>query len=160
MTTLAQLTTDVRVDPSRLWARWADPDTHPEWSHDLAWVRLEQPLEVGARGRLRPKGGPRSRFTVTELEENRVFADTTHLVGARLTFRHAAEPVAAGSRVTVTVTIEGPLARAWSRILGPAATRDGIEKDLAELVTLLTATPATASSAATAATAAARTADR
>ena len=162
MSTLAHLTTDVPVEPSRLWARWADPDTHPEWSHDLAWVRLEQPLEVGARGHLKPKGGPRSRFTVTELEEGRTFADTTHLIGARLTFTHAAEPAAAGSRVTVTVTIEGPLAAVWTRILGPAATREGIEKDLAELVTLLTAAPTapTGATAATALTAATRTADR
>lgn len=143
MTTLAHLTTDVPVEPSRLWARWADPDTHPEWSHDLEWVRLDQPLAVGAQGHLKPKGGPRSRFTVTELEQDRTFADTTHLVGARLTFRHAAQPVAAGSRVTVTVTIQGPLAAVWSRILGPAATRDGIEEDLAQLVTLLTAPAAT-----------------
>jgi uncharacterized protein YndB with AHSA1/START domain len=137
MTTLAQLRTDLPVPPAELYARWADPDTHPAWSHDLAWVRLEEPLAVGARGHLRPKGGPRSRFTVTELVPDRTFADTTHLPGARLTFRHEAVPAGTGSRVTVTVTVEGPLSRLWARILGPAATQEGIEKDLTELVGLV-----------------------
>ena len=139
MTTLAHLSTHVPVSPEALWARWADPDTHPEWSHDLVWVRLEEPLAIGARGHLKPKGGPRSAFTVTELVPDRTFADTTHLLGARLTFRHHAEPATGGALVTVTVTVEGPLARVWARILGPAATREGIVTDLDELVALLAA---------------------
>jgi uncharacterized protein YndB with AHSA1/START domain len=141
MTTLAHLSTYVPVSPEALWARWADPDTHPEWSHDLAWVRLEEPMAPGARGHLRPKGGPRSAFAVTELVPDRTFADTTHLPGARLTFRHHAEPAPGGAQVTVTVTVEGVLARAWSRILGAAATRTGIATDLDQLVTLLAAAP-------------------
>jgi len=147
MTTLATLTTHVPVTPQALWDRWADPDTHPEWSHDLAWVRLEEPLALGARGHLKPKGGPRSAFTVTELVAGRTFADTTHLPGARLTFRHHAEPAPGGALVTVTVTVEGVLARVWSRILGAAATRTGIATDLDELVALIT--PASAARPAT-----------
>ena len=140
MTTLAQLATHVPASPEALWARWADPDTHPEWSHDLAWVRLEEPLAVGARGHLKPKGGPRSPFTVTELVGDRTFADTTHLPGARLTFRHHAEPAPGGALVTVTVTVEGLLSRVWARILGAAATRDGIATDLSRLVELVALT--------------------
>jgi hypothetical protein len=49
--------------------------------------------------------------------------------------------------VTVTVTVEGVLARVWSRILGAAATRTGIATDLDELVALIT--PASAARPAT-----------
>jgi uncharacterized protein YndB with AHSA1/START domain len=148
MTALASLTTTVPASPAQLFARWADCDTHPEWSTDLAWVRLDGPVRLGATGRLRPRGGPRSRFTVTELVPDRTFADTTHLAGARLTFRHHAEPVAAGAEVTVTVSLEGPLRSLWARLLGgPDALRRGIEKDLANLVALLVPASATAPSA-------------
>jgi len=143
MTTLATLTTTVPTAPDRLFERWADCDTHPEWSTDLAWVRLDGPVRLGATGRLRPKGGPRSRFTVTELVPERTFADTTHLPGAHLTFRHHAEPAGAGSAVTVTVSLEGPLRRLWARVLGgPDAVARGIESDLANLVALLEQSPA------------------
>ena len=138
MTTLATFTTTVPATPARLFARWADCDTHPEWSTDLAWVRLDEPVRPGARGHLRPRGGPRSRFTVTELVPDRTFADTTHLLGARLTFRHHADPVPGGSEVTVSVTVEGPLRGLWARVLGgPDAVRRGVEKDLTNLVALV-----------------------
>ena len=137
-TTLTTYTTTVPVAPTQLFARWADCDTHPEWSTDLAWVRLDEPVRLGATGRLRPKGGPRSRFTVTELVPDRTFADTTHLVGARLTFRHHAEPAATGSEVTVTVSLEGPLRGLWARVLGGHdAVRRGVEKDLTNLLALV-----------------------
>jgi hypothetical protein len=142
-TTFATYTTTVPATPEQLFARWADCDTHPEWSTDLAWVRLDEPVRLGARGRLRPKGGPRSRFTVTELVPDRTFADTTRLLGARLTFRHHARPVPGGSEVTVSVTLDGPLRGLWARVLGgPDAVRRGVEEDLARLVTLLGSTAA------------------
>jgi hypothetical protein len=142
-TTLATYTTTVPATPEQLFARWADCDTHPEWSTDLAWVRLDEPVRTGARGRLRPKGGPRSRFTVTELVPDRTFADTTHLLGARLTFRHHAERVPGGSEVTVSVTLDGPLRSLWGRVLGGRdAVRLGVEEDLARLGALLGSTAA------------------
>lgn len=153
MITLANLETTVPATPAELYGHWADVDTHPVWSTDLSWTHLDEPLRLGARGRLKPKGGPRSRFTVTELVPGRTFADTTHLLGARLTFRHHADPTPDGARVQVRVTLEGPLARVWACILGAAATSSGVESDLANLVALIgagtppaTATPATATS--------------
>lgn len=98
MTLLASHTRTVPIPAAALFARWADVDTHPEWSKGLDWTRLDGPVELGARGRLKPAGGPSWRFEVTELEADRVFADTTYLPGARLTFRHAAEPVDGAAR--------------------------------------------------------------
>jgi hypothetical protein len=139
MTTLAELSTHVAPAPEALYARWTDVETHPQWSPDLVWSHLEEPLALGARGRLKPKGGPTSRFAVTELVEGRTFADTTYLPGARLTFRHDARPNGTGSDVHVTVTLEGPLRWLWARILKPASVQQGIEGDLANLVSLIDA---------------------
>lgn len=137
MITLACLDTTVAAKPSELFARWVDVDTHPEWSSDLEWIRLEEHLAVGARGQLKPKRGPRSRFSVTELEDGRTFADTTHLLGAALTFRHRCEPSGHGARVTVDVTVSGPLAWLWARILGRRSMQTGIEGSLANLTRLI-----------------------
>jgi uncharacterized protein YndB with AHSA1/START domain len=138
MTTLAEHTRTVPVPAAALFTRWADVDSHPEWSKGLEWTRLDGPVELGARGRLKPSGGPSWRFEVTELAADRVFADTTYLPGARLTFRHAAEPVEGGSEVRVSVDLSGPMAWLWTRVLGgPAALQADIEKDLTALVALL-----------------------
>jgi len=138
MTIIAEHTRTVPVAAAALYTRWADVDTHPEWSKGLSWTRLDEPVRLGARGRLKPAGGPSWGFAVTELEPDWVFADTTYIPGARLTFRHAAEPVDGGSAVHVSVDLSGPLAWLWVRVLGgPPSLQADIEKDLTALVALL-----------------------
>ncbi|MEP6462626.1 MAG: hypothetical protein ABJC62_04270 [Frankiaceae bacterium] len=51
--------------PAAFFARWIDHDTWPEWSPDTEWVRLDGPVEVGTRGVLKPKGGPKAKFVIS-----------------------------------------------------------------------------------------------
>src|SRR5690348_5682386 len=129
MTTIAnaQITTDVPAEA--FFERWADMATWPEWNTDTDWVRLDGPFAPGATGQLKPKGGPKVRFTVAELTD-RSFVDVSHLVGARLTFDHAIEPTAdGGSAVRVTISLAGPLARVWNALLGKGL-RGSVQTDL------------------------------
>ena len=102
---------------SAFFERWADMATWPEWNTDTEWVRLDGPFAQGASGTLKPKGGPKVRFVVAELSEER-FLDVSRLLGARLSFDHRVSRLATGTRVEVTVTLDGPLARLWKLILG------------------------------------------
>lgn len=115
---LARATASSTAPAQLFYDRWIDVTTHPEWSHEMAWLRLDEPLRVGARGTLKPKSGPKSGFVVSELVPGRVYADTTLLPGARLTFRHAANDTADGSDLSVDVSISGRLASIWRRVLG------------------------------------------
>lgn len=54
-------------------------------------------------------------FTITECETDRVYTDVTAFPGAKLTFRHTVERSESGSRLTVRVWLDGPLAWFWSR---------------------------------------------
>lgn len=93
--------------------------TWPEWNTDTEWVRLDGPCETGATGRLKPKGGPAVRFTVTSWVPGERFVDVSSLVGARLTFDHTTRPTSdGGTRVDVAVTLTGPLAPVWRAIMG------------------------------------------
>jgi hypothetical protein len=118
--------------PSAFFARWADMATWPEWNADTEWVRLEGPFVEGARGVLKPKGGPKVRFTVQRLVPDREFVDVSHVAGARLTFHHVVTPTPQGGcRVDVTVTMSGPLARVWALLLGKgfrATTQPDLER--------------------------------
>jgi hypothetical protein len=104
--------------PERVWARYVDPTTWPEWDHGTESVTADGPLAVGRRGRLKPKGGPWTSFVVTEAEPGVGFSDVTRLPLAQLRFRHRIEAVPGGSRFTHTVTITGPLAPLFARIVG------------------------------------------
>jgi polyketide cyclase/dehydrase/lipid transport protein len=105
--------------PAAFFARWADMATWPEWNADTEWVRLDGPFEAGAKGVLKPKGAPKVPFVVAALVPGKEFTDVSKLLGARLTFRHLVSTTADGStRVDVTATLRGPLARIWNLALG------------------------------------------
>ena len=107
-----------------VWARaYADASAWPRWNGALASAELDGPLAVGATARIRFLTGLRLRFTITEADEPRVFTDETRLPGARMAHRHLLEPDAVGTRLTNTITIDGPMASLWSRVVGPQAAK-------------------------------------
>jgi hypothetical protein len=133
MTTIAnaEITTDVAAQA--FFERWADMATWPEWNTDTEWVRLDGPFRTGATGKLKPKGGPVTRFVVVSLVPGREFTDVSLLVGARLTFQHLVSVGADGrTTVSVSVTIGGPLAFLWTAILGKGIA-NGLDTDLTRL---------------------------
>ncbi|WP_412543405.1 SRPBCC family protein [Longispora sp. K20-0274] len=128
---IAQATVSSPAAPSAFFARWADMATWPEWNTDTEWVRLDGPFVPGATGVLKPKGGPKVKFVVTVLTD-REFTDVSLLLGARLTFRHVVETSAGATRVSVAVTLTGPLSRLWNLVLGKDI-KAGIQADLDRL---------------------------
>jgi len=119
MITIADLTVASRVEPAALFACWADMASWPEWNLDTEWVRLDGPFSTGSTGMLKPKGGPKVRFVLESVVPGREFVDVSRLVGARLTFAHHVETLSDGrTSLRVSVTLDGPLARLWNRILG------------------------------------------
>lgn len=110
--------------PARLWRRYTDPTRWPEWDHGTERVTVDGPLAVGTRGTLKPTGGPTTRFTFTEVVPERGFTDVTRLPLARLTFTHRLEPDGTGCRFTHRVTITGPLAPLFARVIGRTIARE------------------------------------
>jgi hypothetical protein len=105
------------ASPSAIFDRWADVATWPQWNTDTEWVRLDGAFTQGGTGVLKPKGGPKVKFVIEKLTESE-FVDVSRLVGARLTFSHLVTPTPDGSVVDVAITMSGPLAWLWNRILG------------------------------------------
>ncbi|MFJ1812481.1 MULTISPECIES: SRPBCC family protein [unclassified Streptomyces] len=118
--------------PSAFFARWADMATWPEWNADTEWVRLDGPFKAGSTGVLKPKGGPKTKFVIAELADDR-FVDVSRLVGARMTFSHFVEGTPdGGTKVQVTVTLAGPLSHLWNLILGKGI-KATLQQDLESL---------------------------
>ncbi|TDC50193.1 hypothetical protein E1212_15855 [Jiangella ureilytica] len=122
--------------PSLFFDRWVDHSSWSEWSPDTQWVRVEGPVAAGARGVLKPKGGPRTRFLVAEHERDRVYTDVSRVPGATLTFRHAVAPSPAGSELTVRVWLDGPMSWLWARTAFRGF-RHSVPSDLDRLIALV-----------------------
>ncbi|KTS05717.1 SRPBCC family protein [Microbacterium testaceum] len=136
MRTLASVTRESTAPPSAFYARWVDHDSWKEWSPDTEWARVEGEVRQGARGILKPVGGPRTAFVIAELEPDRVYTDVSRVPGARLTFRHRVDATPGGSRVTAEVTLEGPLSWLWARTAFAGFERS-VPADLDRLVALV-----------------------
>ncbi len=118
-------TLEAGVTPASIWAKaYADASAWPEWNAEIKHAQLDGPLALGATAKIVFRTGLRLRFQVIEFEDGRLFTDESRLPGARMGHRHLIEPIGEGrSRLTNTIYIEGPLARLWQRVLGPAAVR-------------------------------------
>jgi uncharacterized membrane protein len=119
--------------PAAFFERWADMATWPEWNLDVEWVRLDGQFAQGATGTLKPKGGPKTRFVVESLVQDKEFVDVSRLAGARLTFaHHVTEAAGGGCTVQVQISMSGPLAWLWERLLGKGL-RTSVQSDLERL---------------------------
>jgi len=111
-------------------------DTWPDWDAAVSWSRLDGPFAVGTTGELKPKGGPKVRFTIETLEPESEFTDVSLMPGARLRIRHLVGVDDDGlTRVDVEVSLDGPLAWLWRRLLGRGIATSTPE-GLAQLVVL------------------------
>lgn len=138
MIELSYATRSSVASPDLFFAKWVDHDTWPEWSPDTEWARADGPVRAGTRGVLKPVGGPRTKFTISECEEDHVYTDISAFPGAGLTFRHTVQPTDSGSILTVRVWLEGPLAWLWARTACKGFATS-VPKDLDRLIALVEA---------------------
>ncbi|GAA0504573.1 hypothetical protein Ade02nite_70330 [Paractinoplanes deccanensis] len=135
MIEVARVRAESKVEPGWFHGRWCDLATHQEWSDSMEYLRLSEPLAIGARGVSKAVGGTPTPFVVTALVPGTVYADTTLLRGARLTVHHEVRAVDGGSRLEVHAYLQGRRARRWARRMGDDVQRS-LETDLANLVAL------------------------
>lgn len=135
-TTLASHSATSSAAPGAFYARWVDHSTWPEWDPDTAWCRVEGPVVAGARGRMKPVGGPAVRFVVAVADPAGEYTDVSRLLGARLTFRHVARVEDGVTRLEAVATLDGPLAWVWATVMG-AGFRASVPAALERLVALV-----------------------
>ena len=120
-----------------VWRLW-QTEHWTKWDPAVEWVRLDGTLQVGTRGEMKPKGGPKTKFTITRVDPCRGFSDRSHLPLTNLDFNHDVTRASDGTvTITHTVTFSGPLAFIFSRIIGKnikAGLPDAVQK-LAQLAT-------------------------
>src|SRR3954451_13385461 len=118
--------------PPAVWRRYVDVEHWSEWSrHGVEWSRLDGPFEVGSKGKSKAPGMPAATFRLVAVEPDSRFVSEVRLPGGRLRFEHVIEPSEAGSRVTHRVSVDGPLAVLYARIIRRGTERalpDGVDR--------------------------------
>ncbi len=104
----------IDAPPAQVYEAFVDLSRWLEWNPHLREVRplTEGPLTPGSRARVALKLNPLpSVWEVTEMNPGHSFAWASSLLpGIRLVFDHVAESADGGTRATLRIDIEGPLA--------------------------------------------------
>lgn len=102
--------------PEEVWWRWTEVETWHEWDTEVASAALEGDFNLGAKGNLKPKTGPGSSFTITELTPQQSYTFTTQLPLAKLHVKRSFS--ADRTAFTHEVSFTGLLAPLFGRLLG------------------------------------------
>ena len=121
-------TTRTHVPADRLYRAVANISRWPEWAGDIEWTAHDGRLEPGSPFTLKPKGGPKVQLEVVEARPASVFTDLARLPLATMRTSHAFAEDAAGTTMTVEISISGPLGFLWDRIIARKQAADAAEQ--------------------------------
>jgi hypothetical protein len=120
------------VSRQRVWDTWTDVDSWPVWQDDVEYAHLEGSFSEGSVISFKPKGGPKVRIELVDVQAPSRFVDVTRFPLARMVDVHELEETALGLEIRNTLRMEGPLAFVWRKLVG-----EGVAKSLPDQTTSL-----------------------
>jgi uncharacterized membrane protein len=117
----------VNRPPSEVWRVMTDVERWPEWTATVRHIvrRSGSGFAVGSAYRISQPSLLPATWRVTRIDEDRAFDwETRPLPGARIVGSHSVEADATGTRVTLAVRSEGPLAPLLSPAFVPMSRRN------------------------------------
>lgn len=97
-------------DPAAIWRLVTDVGNWPTWDPHEEAARLDGEFAVGSTGWSKPRGGPATTWTITEVAERRSWASECGLPGGKLSGRTEFTDRGDGTvRCVKTIDVSGPL---------------------------------------------------
>lgn len=105
------ITTDIRAPAARVWQVMSDIDRWNQWTPSITSINRpdDDSFAPGTRVVIRQPKFPPATWTITEVEPGRSFSWVSGAPGVRVTACHRIEPVAEGSRATLSLELDGVL---------------------------------------------------
>jgi uncharacterized membrane protein len=103
---------DIAAPPAQVWAIMRAIERWHEWTASIRSVeRLDGgPIRTGSRARVRQPRLPAAVWEVTDWVEDKGFTWVSRAPGVRVTGDHQVAPHGSGTRATLAIHYEGPLA--------------------------------------------------
>ena len=105
------------VTQQQAWQAFTDVNHWVDWHHDLDACAMTGPFVVGNFFKLKPKGYPEFKVTLTEVIEGKKFTDCTRFFGAKMYNSHEFEDTPEGLCLTHTVMVTGILKWLWIKLV-------------------------------------------
>ncbi|WP_428897237.1 Polyketide cyclase / dehydrase and lipid transport [Parelusimicrobium proximum] len=131
---------DGKLDLDKLWAMYSDPARWTEWSPAIESAKLTDGFKKGGSGFIKIKGMDTLPFTITEMEEKKLFALTAKIsaFGVTFTIKNTIIPSDNSSyAVTNSIIVDGALASLVGISKG-AMLKDAAQKSVERILELCT----------------------
>jgi hypothetical protein len=132
---IAECAVRTKARPEAVWAIWADVANWSRWDQEVESSGIHGLFVAGASGWIKPKGGPKTKFTMISAETNRAFDDRSHLPFAKLDFMHRMDNHAEYILVTHRIEMSGALAFLFNQLVGRKI-KAGLPEAMARLVAM------------------------
>jgi len=111
------ITQDVTAE--QVWKVWSDVDNWSSFDSDLEWTKAPDNFKFapGHYFYLKPKGGPKVKIIISDITLHQTFTDYVEFFGARMTDAHELKQTAAGLEISNTISVRGPLAWLWRKLV-------------------------------------------
>jgi hypothetical protein len=105
------------VAKEQMWKLMADVDRWKQWDPTVEYSKLDGAFATGSYFTLKPVKAPRVKIRLADVRAPGYFKDETRFPFATMTGEHWYEDAAEGLKVTITMTITGPLSWLWNKIV-------------------------------------------
>ncbi len=102
----------------KIWSLWADVPNWNIWDKEVETSELFGQFKTGTRGVLKPKGGPKTKFEMTECTNLRSFTDRSFLPLCKMDFSHSITETKDGLEVTHKIVMTGFMTFLFSKVIG------------------------------------------
>lgn len=105
------------ITKEQIWQLFTDIDNWNRWKTSIEYSKLLGELKVGNYFILKPKGSPKVKIQIVELEPFKKFTDLTRFPLAKMYGEHLYEQTPNGLKITVTMRVKGLLSKLWIRLV-------------------------------------------
>ena len=109
---------DIAAPTERVWLVMSDVERWHEWTPSVTSIRRldNGPFAVGSRALIRQPKFPPALWKITAIEPGKSFTWLNAAPGIRVIARHVVEPIASGSRATLSLEMQGALGGLLGRL--------------------------------------------
>ncbi|MCW7505308.1 SRPBCC family protein [Leptospira paudalimensis] len=105
------------IKQEQIWKLMSDVNRWKNWDSTLEKSEMLGTFEAGNFFMIRPSGGPDVKIQLIEVRPNSYFKDFTKFPLAKMFGEHFYEKTSEGLKITITMSITGPLAFLWNMIV-------------------------------------------
>ncbi|WP_339492583.1 SRPBCC family protein [Pseudomonas sp. EA_15y_Pfl2_R67] len=109
---------EIKTEPGRVFRLYQDAAHWVDWDPEVTAASLPDGLKLGAKGWLKPRGGPKANIQIVEVTQGKSFSVQSRLPLCHMLFGHSLSASGEWTVATHWVEFSGPLSFLFRYLVG------------------------------------------